>query len=95
MNFEKPTNINLFVPGDKSSPKGTPGVPGRITHAQMMAWLDKADIDNHTRKELKKIVKRYPANTMSHFYENLHVHIQRIQAEKSRNDRGKEEKQDS
>jgi len=93
MNFEKPTSISLHIPGDKEITPGKPGIPNRITHAQMLSWLDRAEIDNHTRRELQNMVKRYPANTMKHFYENLHVHIQRIQAEKSRKDRGKEKKE--
>ncbi len=85
MNVERTSNIKLFIPGDKREVPGKPGVPSKITHGEMMQWLQKAEIDEYTKDKLIKMVKRYPANTMSHFYENLHKHITRIRKERKEN----------
>ncbi len=85
MHLERPSNIKLFIPGDKVAKPTKPGVPVKITHAQMNKWLEKADIDEYTKEKLVKMVERYPANTMKHFYENLHKHIARIRKERKEN----------
>jgi len=85
MNVERPSKIKLFIPGDKTATPGKPGVPNKITHGQMLQWLQKAEIDEYTKDKLIKMVKRYPSNTMSHFYENLHKHIARIRKERKEN----------
>ena len=85
MHFEQ-MGVSLFIPG-KDEPKAkAPGkellAPGKITKYDMTRWIKQAGIDADTKVELLKLLARYPANTMHHFFKNIHEHIRRIHSER-------------
>ena len=53
--------------------------PKRITKADLNRWIDQAEISDETKAALIKILEAAPANTMHHFYKNIHEYIARIQ----------------
>jgi hypothetical protein len=54
--------------------------PRKITKADMTKWISQANLDEGTKAGLTKMLAEYPANTMHHFFKNIHAHIARIQA---------------
>lgn len=85
MHFEQ-FGFSLHVPG-----KDTPSsnsikkeflAPDKITKFDMIRWIKRAAIDVETKDELLKMIAKYPANTMHHFYKNIHKHIQRIHSKR-------------
>ncbi len=75
--------VKITIPGDKDPPKRKMGVdpdlPARLSPKEMIGLINKAGITQEIKDELIKMVKTYPANTMLHFYQNIHSHIAKIQ----------------
>lgn len=88
MHFEN-MNFKLVVPGKEVAPKKVAGkeflAPERIRKSEMVAWIKKSGIDEDTKKELLKMLDKYPGNTMHHFYKNIHQHIQAIHKKRFEN----------
>lgn len=98
MHFERMSKM-VYVPGkEDNNKKKKPGVnvlaPARITKHEMMTWIRKAAIDDDTKDELIKSLSRYPSNTMHHFYNNIHQHINRIHAKREKRERAKKKLQE-
>jgi hypothetical protein len=78
--------VDIVVPGKEPERKVRRGheylAPERITKADMIQWIKRAGVDEHTKEKLIEEVAKYPANTMHHFYKNIHRHIRRIHAER-------------
>lgn len=82
MHFEN-MGVKLFVPGTETKPvyKNKEYLaPARMTKHNMTKWIKNAALDDHTKKELLAKIAKYPADTMHHFFANIHEHIRRIQA---------------
>jgi len=80
MHFET-ISIKATLPGQEGLPKKKKKnllAPDTITHYDMIKYINRAGIDEETKKELLEQVARYPANTMHHFFDNIHEHIKRI-----------------
>ena len=75
-------NVKATLPNQeglsKNKKKKNLLAPDRLTHYDMIKYINRAGIDEDTKKELLKQVARYPANTMHHFFDNIHEHIKRI-----------------
>ena len=91
MHFEQ-IGMKVGTPGQPEKGKRPPGTerlaPDKITHYDMLKWIENAGIDEETKKELIREVGRYPANTMRHFYTNIHKHIERIHKKRKKKDEG-------
>ena len=88
MHFEQ-MKITVTKPGEHlNKPKlGQERLtPSKVTHYDMTKWIENAGIDEDTKKELLKEIARYPANTMRHYYTNIHKHIARIHKKRKEND---------
>jgi len=81
MHFEQ-IGMKLGIPGERDKKMRKPGTerlaPNNITHYDMIKWIEGAGIDEETKRDLLKEIARYPANTMNHFFKNIHKHIERI-----------------
>ena len=90
MHFEQ-TSIKLFIPGDKEGQAmPTPGIPRNLNRYNMLKWLEGSSIDDDTKRELLTILAGYPANTVQHFYQNIHKHIQRLHAQRDKKEKENE-----
>lgn len=77
-------NLNMSNGNSKSAVDSDVGIPRMLTSRKMKKWISDSGIDEYTKRELIKKIDSYPANTMKHFYKNIHEHIRRIHAEKKR-----------
>jgi hypothetical protein len=93
MHFEK-MGFKVEVPGKEPKRGVKRGreylAPEKITKADMVKWIKRAGIDEYTKEKLIKELNDYPANTMHHFYKNIHRHIRRIHLERQEEEKAKE-----
>ena len=94
MHFEQ-FGFHLELTNHKVQNKMSPGreylAPKRITKADMIKWIRQASLDDNTKEGLIKMLAEYPANTMHHFFKNIHTHIARLRAIQQEQEKEKDE----
>ena len=82
MHFER-MGVHVGLPNHNALPKINPGheylAPQHITKAVLTRWIERASLNEEVKMGLMRILESSPANTMHHFYKNIHEHIARIQ----------------
>ena len=57
---------------------------GNISHQEMTDWINNRVFEEDVRKVLLDKISNYPANTLAHFYKNVHEHIKRAQKDREK-----------
>ena len=52
--------------------------PKNITKSDLTRWINQSSLGDEIKSGLIKILASSPANTMHHFYKNIHEYIARI-----------------
>ena len=88
MHFER-LGFHLELPNHSALPKISPGIeylaPNRICKADMTKWINQSGLDDETKASLTKTLASCPANTMHHFFKNIHKYIAKIHEARQNN----------
>lgn len=78
MNFEH-LKLNIDTGENKVLPK-----QDNLTPANLSQWIRQSGLDDDTKTELIKMVKRSPSNTLQHFYKNIYKYIAKIHEKRNK-----------